>query len=278
MRRRPDRDDGGTILLLTLGYAAVALLLVCVVVDSSVLFLARRSLAAACDGASLSAAQAVDQPGLYAEGGGVLRLPLAQVQAAVDRYETENYGDGTALDARIRGADTVICRASRIVALPFVTSIGLGPIRVAAEAEAVNLRAQPVVDPGPAPAGPPGPGGGGGPTGSDRLTANARRLQELIIQRFGVTHILGWRPYDRYPDHPSGRALDIMLLPIGSASTALGNEIAAWLTGNADALGVSYVIWRQQVWSVERPYWRPMEDRGSPTANHYDHVHVTVEG
>ena len=43
-------------------------------------------------------------------------------------------------------------------------------------------------------------------------------------------------------------------------------------------LGVSYVIYSQQIWSVERggEGWRGMEDRGSTTANHYDHVHVTT--
>jgi hypothetical protein len=43
-------------------------------------------------------------------------------------------------------------------------------------------------------------------------------------------------------------------------------------------LGVSYVIYPQQIWSVERSGegWRPMASRGSITANHYDHVHVSV--
>jgi hypothetical protein len=38
------------------------------------------------------------------------------------------------------------------------------------------------------------------------------------------------------------------------------------------------VIWSQQIWTVDRGSegWRYMEDRGSTTANHYDHVHVTV--
>ena len=33
-------------------------------------------------------------------------------------------------------------------------------------------------------------------------------------------------------------------------------------------------------WTVQRADdgWRWMEDRGSTTANHYDHVHVTVYG
>ncbi len=44
------------------------------------------------------------------------------------------------------------------------------------------------------------------------------------------------------------------------------------------ALGVSYVIYSQRIWSVERAGegWRGMSNRGSATANHYDHVHVSV--
>jgi hypothetical protein len=38
------------------------------------------------------------------------------------------------------------------------------------------------------------------------------------------------------------------------------------------------VIYRQQIWLVGNPtsQWDAMEDRGSRTANHYDHVHVSV--
>ena len=43
-------------------------------------------------------------------------------------------------------------------------------------------------------------------------------------------------------------------------------------------LGVSYVIYSQHIWSQERggEGWRPTSDRGSTTANHYDHVHVST--
>jgi hypothetical protein len=38
------------------------------------------------------------------------------------------------------------------------------------------------------------------------------------------------------------------------------------------------VIWSQHIWTVQRSSegWRAMPDRGSTTANHYDHVHVSV--
>lgn len=73
-------------------------------------------------------------------------------------------------------------------------------------------------------------------------------------------------------DHPLGKAVDIMV------SGATGWDVAEFVRANASALGVTYVIYSQHIWSVERSGegWRAMEDRGSTTANHYDHVHVSV--
>ncbi len=73
-------------------------------------------------------------------------------------------------------------------------------------------------------------------------------------------------------EHGQGRAIDIMV----SGST--GWEVAEFLRANYSALGIEYIIHQQKIWSVERSGegWRGMSDRGSITANHYDHVHVTV--
>lgn len=73
-------------------------------------------------------------------------------------------------------------------------------------------------------------------------------------------------------EHGQGRAIDIMV----SGST--GWEVAEFLRANYSALGIEYIIHQQKIWSVERSGegWRAMSDRGSITANHYDHVHVTV--
>ena len=61
-------------------------------------------------------------------------------------------------------------------------------------------------------------------------------------------------------------------------SGAEGQRVADFVRANAAALGVSYVIFSQHIWSVERggEGWRGMPSRGSATANHYDHVHVSV--
>ncbi|UYM03584.1 SH3 domain-containing protein [Solicola gregarius] len=104
------------------------------------------------------------------------------------------------------------------------------------------------------------------------LTENAITVHRAVCAEFPeVTSYGGLRPGDD-GEHGTGQALDIMI----SGST--GDEIAEFARANASALGVSEVLWSQQIWTVERASegWRPMEDRGSTTANHYDHVHVTV--
>ncbi|MCX4097694.1 M23 family metallopeptidase [Nocardia sp. alder85J] len=116
----------------------------------------------------------------------------------------------------------------------------------------------------------------------DHLQVDTIRLVRLLHEHFPqIRTIYGWRAADPYPDHPSGRAADFMLpTPPGWDSDdgkALGEQIADYVMSHADELHVVYAIFRQ----VYRPaHGTPntMEDRGSPTENHMDHVHVTVEG
>ena len=70
--------------------------------------------------------------------------------------------------------------------------------------------------------------------------------------------------------HPSGLALDYMVL----GNTALGEAIIAYHIAHWNELGVEYLIYKQRMLSSPGGSWVGMEDRGSPTANHMDHVHV----
>ena len=103
------------------------------------------------------------------------------------------------------------------------------------------------------------------------LSANARAVYRAVCNRWPqVSGYGGYRPDGGY--HGMGRAVDIMV------SGSLGWEIANWVRANAGALGVSEVIYAQQIWTVQRAGegWRGMSDRGSATANYYDHVHVST--
>lgn len=111
---------------------------------------------------------------------------------------------------------------------------------------------------------------------SSHLTPLAEQLNRVVSAQFPqlaqTGGIGGWRASDPFPDHPSGRALDIMV----GGNTALGDQINQWLQANASQLGVQYTLWNQQTWN---PGQAPagMGDRGSPTANHMDHVHAYVQ-
>ena len=105
------------------------------------------------------------------------------------------------------------------------------------------------------------------------LTANARSVYRAVCAAFGhtVSAFGGYRPGDP-GDHGSGRAVDIMV------SGDPGLAIASYVQAHARELHVKYVIYQQRIWLAGNPtsQWRLMEDRGSRTQNHYDHVHVSV--
>ena len=106
-------------------------------------------------------------------------------------------------------------------------------------------------------------------------------VANLVGPMFGIKTIGGYRPgpdpYDPQ-GHPAGLALDLMIddIPNGKAT---GDRLAQYLQDNAAALGVDYIIWYQRIWIPEYPErgWEQMNDRGSITQNHMDHVHVNIK-
>lgn len=103
------------------------------------------------------------------------------------------------------------------------------------------------------------------------LVPGAVRVYRAVCHAFPqITSYGGW---DNHGEHSSGKALDIM-----TSDVTLGNQIAAYLQAHASELGIFDVIWRQHIWTTQRAGdgWRSMPNRGSATANHMDHVHVSV--
>jgi hypothetical protein len=78
-------------------------------------------------------------------------------------------------------------------------------------------------------------------------------------------------------DPSACRAIDtLMSEEYGTLPTddnALGDTHAEFALTHMAEFGVMYVIWRQRY--NDGSGWDPMEDRGSITQNHYDHVHVS---
>jgi hypothetical protein len=103
------------------------------------------------------------------------------------------------------------------------------------------------------------------------ITAGAIRVYRAVCNNFPqIDHYGG---YDAHGEHSSGRALDIM-----TSDVALGTAIADFLRAHAAELNLYDIIWRQHIFTQQRggEGWRSMPDRGSATANHFDHVHVSV--
>jgi hypothetical protein len=87
--------------------------------------------------------------------------------------------------------------------------------------------------------------------GMGGLVPNARSLAAYIIATYPGVRSIGGVRADPLPDHPSGRAIDIML-----DDMALGDVILADIQSQAARFGVNYTMWR--------------------VAAHFDHIHVTV--
>lgn len=101
------------------------------------------------------------------------------------------------------------------------------------------------------------------------LGSNAAGVCSAIRSLFGPMTIGGYRAGDG-GDHGAGQAADIM-----TSNFAQGDAIAAFLQDHASELNIKYIIWKQRYWAPGSS-WRMMSDRGSPTQNHFDHVHVSV--
>ena len=80
-----------------------------------------------------------------------------------------------------------------------------------------------------------------------------------------------------YVGHDPSAALAVDFM---TWSTNCGYSMANWAVHLAQIGGwhVHYICYRQHIWNIQRAGegWRLMPDRGSPTANHYDHVHVSM--
>jgi hypothetical protein len=114
----------------------------------------------------------------------------------------------------------------------------------------------------------PCPDGSGTESG---LTSGAVTLFRSVCNAFPALSSYGG--YDAHGEHSSGKAIDFMV-----SDPSLGQAVADWARAHASELNLYDVIWSQRIWTPVRAGegWRAMPDRGSATANHYDHVHIAV--
>lgn len=104
------------------------------------------------------------------------------------------------------------------------------------------------------------------------LQPAAVRLYRAVCAAFPELTTYGG--LDGHGEHATGQAVDFMV-----SSSSLGNAVKDFVYAHRAELGVYDIIWAQHIWTVDRAGegFRYMSDRGSATANHYDHVHVMVQ-
>jgi hypothetical protein len=176
-------------------------------------------------------------------------------------------------------------QASRNVQRPLVAPTPASPLKSEVGPHDVKAVAKPTPKPAPPPPPAPAPAAKTAPAPKPApapaahytsascqigVVANAAAMCEAVYANFSVNSIGGYRA-GGWGDHPTGHAIDIMV----GAYNPLGDTIADWAIANAGNYNVKYVIWRQRTWMPGSGWGPIMADRGSISANHYDHVHVS---
>lgn len=106
----------------------------------------------------------------------------------------------------------------------------------------------------------------------DGLTERTVKVLRAVCNAFPSIKNFGGAREGGGSYHNSGRAVDVMI------SGDAGWAVAKWARSNASALGIVEVLYSQKIWTTQRSGegWRTFADRGSDTANHFDHVHISV--
>ncbi|MDO5092098.1 MAG: SH3 domain-containing protein, partial [Propionibacteriaceae bacterium] len=87
--------------------------------------------------------------------------------------------------------------------------------------------------------------------GLDEANENVKKIVRYIWGNVPeIKTMYGVRP-DALADHPSGRAVDIMI-PNYKSNKALGDRLAAYFKENHQQWRVHYIIWDQKIWNVNR--------------------------
>jgi septal ring factor EnvC (AmiA/AmiB activator) len=140
-----------------------------------------------------------------------------------------------------------------------------------------------------APAAEPYEGDGGGCTEDDPTPADGcltprtlHALEQAQIAGF-TRYVSCYRPSGS-GEHPKGRACDFSSEPGGFGGDAggedydYGQNLAAWLIENSEALGVQYVIWYRQIWFPGNGWKSYSGAYGDPSSDHTNHVHLSMRG
>jgi hypothetical protein len=119
------------------------------------------------------------------------------------------------------------------------------------------------------------PPGVGSEKGLQKDTILAERAVSAAFPQ--IKTIGGYRP-DSLRWHPNGQAIDVMIPdPSSPQGKALGDAVLRFALQHRDAFNLNHVIWRQTIYNPDGSS-ELMGNRGSPTQNHMDHVHIATNG
>lgn len=117
----------------------------------------------------------------------------------------------------------------------------------------------------------------------DGLTPDASHVLDCVSTAFpGIEQYLGvgHRAANGASDHPSGRAVDVMIADWDQAGgNAQGWQVANFVAANAQDWNVRYVIWDAKIYSPKSGTWRAYHHPSGatdPNNMHLNHVHVSV--
>lgn len=115
----------------------------------------------------------------------------------------------------------------------------------------------------------------GGRGAEARLTPATLTIMRCGLAAFPqIRSAGGWGTRGNATDHDDGRAVDFMIADYRSPrGNDFGWAVAEWATKQPS---ISYVIFDQMQYGTWNRRWSSMSNRGSDTANHRDHVHVSV--
>ncbi|MCH7232472.1 hypothetical protein L0U85_16660 [Glycomyces sp. L485] len=113
-------------------------------------------------------------------------------------------------------------------------------------------------------------------------------LTPRTLHALEQANIVGFTRYTKcyrngsWGEHPKGRACDFAAQVGNFGGDAYGDDkrygdnLAAWLVQNADALGVQYVIWYRQIWMPSSGWKSYSLAGGDPSSDHTNHVHLSI--
>ncbi|GEL19239.1 hypothetical protein [Pseudonocardia asaccharolytica] len=104
-------------------------------------------------------------------------------------------------------------------------------------------------------------------SGLGRVKPWVARAAQFLSCLYDQPDLIGVAGRGRVSDHPRGLAIDLMV------RGERGDRIAQCALRNREALGITYVIWKQRINYGDG--WQRMENRGNDTENHFDHVHIS---